>query len=205
MTDPHATPTVVRKVVVVFDICSSTAILEDLIRTENQIRWQTLLGYMKRHLWSLGAGSRFEMYKFMGDGWILLFPDASISGERFLEVLTSISVQYQRLFQEHVAEVLNAMPTSVGVTFGVDEGSLVQIIMNRKTEYVGRALNVAARLQSAIKALGETPAGTALVSSNAFGRLRFDAPSQLIECALANVAGGEHYRVRKLRIAHEAA
>jgi class 3 adenylate cyclase len=203
MTDPTATPIIVRKIVVIFDICCSTSILEDLIRTENQIRWQTVLDYLKRFLWKAGGRKTFQMYKFMGDGWILLF-DETLSGVKLIELLTDICKEYDRLFRAHVADVLAGMPPHIGVTFGVDEGSLVEIIMDGRKEYVGRALNVAARLQSAIKGFPTPPAGTLLISNNAFVRLGLDVPNESVECKLSNVAGGEHYRARRVSV-HAAA
>jgi hypothetical protein len=69
-SDPIST---VRRIVVAFDICSSTVILEELLRTENQRRWRNLLIGMKKALVREAAQMPFEIYKFVGDGWILLF------------------------------------------------------------------------------------------------------------------------------------
>jgi len=141
------------------------------------------------------------MYKFLGDGWILLFDDEEMSGERLIRFLKDLSAEYERLFRKFVADVLSNMPVHIGLTFGVDEGSLVAIVMNKQKEYVGRAINVAARLQSAVKNLEGPPQGTLLMSSNAFARLKMKIKSKLIECKLSNVAGGDQYRVRKIQIA----
>lgn len=182
------------------DICSSTLILEDLIRTENQVRWQTILGHLKRFLWAEGGNNTFQMYKFMGDGWILLFDEGSFSGKQLLDLMRKLCIEYDRLFYMYVVEVLSRMPNVTGLTFGVDEGSLVEIVMNRQKEYVGRALNVAARLQSAIKQFRDPPAGTLLISNNAFVHLRLQVVNVEVECKLANVTGGERYRARKILV-----
>jgi len=205
MTEPTATPTIVRRTVVIFDICSSTAILEDLVRTENVIRWQTVLGLLKRFLWTEGGNRSFQMYKFTGDGWILLFDDAHVDGDWLIALMKRRCVEYERLFNDNVVDVLSSMPSVIGITFGVDEGSLVEITMNKLREYVGRPLNVAARLQSAIKQFDAYPAGTALFSSNAFSRLKPRIASEPVECKLPNVLGGERYRVRKVVVDHPAA
>lgn len=203
MTDPAAKPTIVRKFVVIFDICSSTAILEDLIRTENHICWQSVLGHLKRFLWSQGLG-KAEMYKFLGDGWILLFNDDDLSGERLIGLLRALCAEYDRLFREHVVNVLSNIPPHIGLTFGVDEGSLVEIVMNQEKEYVGRALNVSARLQAATKNnRGPSPC-TLLISSNAYTRLRLAVKSELVECNLANVTGGARYRAHRIALNHAA-
>jgi hypothetical protein len=66
-TDPIAE---VQRHVVVFDICSSTIILEDLKQTDNLREWRNLLMRMQAHLFS--PERNFETYKFLGDGWIIL-------------------------------------------------------------------------------------------------------------------------------------
>jgi class 3 adenylate cyclase len=199
MTDPTATPKITRKLVVFFDISHSTAILEDLIRTENVVAWQNVLGQLKRFFWSEKVAKK-HMYKFLGDGWILLFDDNELTGDRVIELLQRLSSKYDELFNTHVAGVLSNMPSHVGLTFGIDEGSLVEIVMNNQREYVGRALNVAARLQTATKAMGEPAVGLLLISNNAFTRLKLKMNHQMVECDLANVVGGKKYRARKIRI-----
>jgi class 3 adenylate cyclase len=199
VTDPAAAPKIVRKLVVIFDIAYSTAILEDLVRTENLDAWQKVLGQLKRFFWSEKVGKR-HMYKFVGDGWILLFDDGELSGNRVLELLERLSAKYEELFNTHVASVLSNMPPAIGLTFGIDEGSLVEIVMNNQREYVGRALNVASRLQGATKSMKEPAPGLLLVSNNAFSRLKLDVKHDTVECDLANVVGGKRYRARKVRI-----
>jgi class 3 adenylate cyclase len=199
MTHPTATPKITRKLVVVFDISYSTAILEDLIRTENVVAWQNVLGQLKRFFWSEKVWKK-HMYKFLGDGWILLFEDDELTGERVIDLLERLSAKYDELFNAHVAGVLSNMPSHIGLTFGIDEGSLVEIVMNNQREYVGRALNVAARLQSATKAMGEPAPGLLLMSNNAYSRLKLKTKHEIVECDLANVVGGKKYRARKIRI-----
>jgi class 3 adenylate cyclase len=199
VTEPTAAPKIVRKLVVIFDIAYSTAILEDLIRTENLDAWQKVLGQLKRFFWSEKIG-RKQMYKFLGDGWILLFEDGELSGKQVLELLEKLSAKYEELFNLHVASVLSNMPPAIGLTFGIDEGSLVEIIMNNQREFVGRALNVAARLQGATKAMKEPAPGLLLISNNAFSRLELAVKHETVECDLANVVGGRRYRARKVRI-----
>ena len=201
MTRPSDIPVSVRKLVLLFDICSSTAILEDLIRTENQGTWQAVLTNLKRFMWQLRKDiAPFEMYKFLGDGWILLFEDEAVTGAQLIDIASRLCAEYDRLFRTHVATVLSVMPKHVGVTFGADEGSLVRIVMNEQKEYVGRAINVAARLQSAVKQQEGAPPGTLLITKNAFARLHLKRETELVQCKLANVTGGDAYQVHKLRV-----
>jgi len=192
----------VQKVVVFFDICSSTIILEDLLRTENQRRWRNLHIRLKQFLVSESRNTPFEIYKFLGDGWILLFNKGSVSGRELMELLNGICREYARLFHNGICEVLNGNEHRIGITFGVDAGSLVRIIMNQRAEYIGRALNVAARLQTAIKQKDKAPEGKLLISKNAFVSLRLSGikkyAGKLVERELRNISGGEHYQARKI-------
>jgi len=63
---------------VFFDICSSTTILEDLLRTDNQVRWRNLLILLKKFLSAEAKTQPFLLYKFIGDGWILLFDEEAV-------------------------------------------------------------------------------------------------------------------------------
>lgn len=195
-------PIVVRKTVVIFDICCSTAILEDLVRSENPIRWQWVLGELKRFLWLLKTDVPFTTYKFVGDGWILLFDDdAAPRASALAAFMVAIHRRYVELFDQRLRNVLTNLPANVGITFGVDEGSLFSLTIDGKPEYVGRAINVAARLQSAVKALGGQIPGTALLSINAYDRLGMNVESEEVECNLRNVLGGERYRARRIHLA----
>src|SRR4249920_921100 len=63
-----------RKLVVVFDICSSTTILEELKQTDCLGQWRNFLISLKECIESEGEMLGVHLYKFQGDGWILLFP-----------------------------------------------------------------------------------------------------------------------------------
>jgi class 3 adenylate cyclase len=194
----------VHRTVVAFDICSSTMILEDLLRTENQRRWRNLLISMKKQLVALIKATPFEIYKFVGDGWILLFDPKLTSGSRIMTVLEAISVNYHWSFHHGICDVLGITDHQIGLTFGIETGTLVKIIMNRNAEYIGRALNVAIRLQSSVKDCDKDPTDKLLISKNAYARLKLHrakaTTGTLVQCNLRNVAGGAHYQVRKITV-----
>lgn len=194
----------VSKIVVFFDICSSAALLEDLLRTENELRWRNLLIRLKRFLVKKQTETSFEIYKFLGDGWILLFDKDNITGVNLMELLKSVSIKYEQLFRQGIVEVLSGKNYSIGLTFGIDVGTLVKIVMNQRREYIGRALNVAARLQDAIKQKDQQPAGKLLISKNAFASLRLSNSERysgkVVDRELRNIFGGEQYQARKIVI-----
>jgi class 3 adenylate cyclase len=192
-----------RKVAVLFDICSSTTILEDLLRRENQRRWRNLIIHLKEFLVSESAGLKFLIYKFIGDGWVLLFDTEAIQGKQLVSFLARLDLQYQKLFRKDIEPVLGGSDYTIGISAGVDEGTLVRLIMNSGEEFIGRPLNVAARLQGAIKQKDDKPEGKALFSKNAFVRLKLGAAgvrSTLVNRELRNVTGGDHYQARKVSL-----
>ncbi|MGB6961572.1 MAG: hypothetical protein WA748_07755 [Candidatus Acidiferrum sp.] len=158
---------IVRRLVVVFDICSSTTILEDLKRTDHLTQWRDLLIAMKDRLQEAGHELGMELYKFIGDGWVLLFPD-SVAKDRLCNLLKKLSAWFQNQFEITISPLLSRQPSPVGLMFGVDSGELVRLNMDDRTEYIGRAINVAARLQSNTKALSGGPSYKALFSRNSF-------------------------------------
>jgi class 3 adenylate cyclase len=170
MTDTREEIKVVRKVVAVVDICSSTKILEDLLRTENQRYWRDLLIRLKDHLRNEVHTHGFELYKFLGDGWILLFDPGNIHGSlaHVIPVLSDLIKIYRREYRALVRKRLEAPPKIEGLTFGLDCGTLMRMRMNQQTEYVGRAINVASRLQGAVKDKDNQPQGKALLTNSVY-------------------------------------
>ena len=195
MTREHEAPEIVRKVVVVFDISSSTTILEDLKRSDNLPVWRDLLINLKEFLQEKTYLPEMEIYKFMGDGWILLFRPNIHSGVLFdfLKALTSF-VMFQFIA---VHRLLQKYPEPTGLTFGIDTGELIRLEMNGQVEYLGRAINVAARLQGEAKQFA-SPAmsNVALFSKASFNSLQpydFDIRAEIHTVNLRNISGGEQF------------
>ena len=94
MTREQDSPQIERKLVVTFDICSSTSIIEDLHKTENTIKWRDFLIWMKRYLEQKSEEYGFYIYKFTGDGWILLFDYDSL-GEDIVGFIEGFCHQFK--------------------------------------------------------------------------------------------------------------
>jgi len=203
MTPPSQKAQAVRKLVVFFDICSSTTILEDLLRTENQERWRNLHISIKKMLQNRSKILPFEIYKFLGDGWVLLF-DEGIECDALLELLSDICLEYDQCFHDGIFSVLESDDHRRGITMGIDIGTLVRFVMNGRPEYVGRPLNVAARLQAAVKDVEKKPEDKLLISKNAFDRLNLsnkeNFKSKLVRLSLRNIAGGSSYQARRINL-----
>jgi class 3 adenylate cyclase len=189
-----------EKVVVFFDICSSSTILEDLLETDNMKIFRNLMISIKDFLRTRGTQDEFILYKFIGDGWVILFPP-DVSGSALVNFLTRLSEVFSKAFQKRVIPVLQHIPKVVGLTFGVDKGPLTRITMNDQVEYIGRALNVAARLQGAIKDKDENPAYKVLISKHAFNGLHLSAQAHKVKEVtrkLRNIRNGQKMNLIKL-------
>lgn len=189
-----------KKVVVFFDICSSSRILEDLLATENMKSYRDLLLSIKNVLRNRRVRDEFIIYKFIGDGWILLFPH-DVSGSALIKFLTELSAYFRSAFQRKISPILETTPPIVGLTFGVDKGPLIKLTMNGKDEYIGRALNVASRLQSAIKDRDEKPAYKVLISKHAYKSLDISANMckvQKVKRKLRNIQNDQEVGLVKL-------
>jgi len=98
---------------------------------------------------------------------------------------------------------LQRIPKVVGLTFGVDKGKLIEIVMNDQTEYIGRALNVASRLQGAIKDKDKKPAYKVLFSRHTYEGLRINGQiykTQNVKRSLRNIHGGREMKFVKLAL-----
>jgi class 3 adenylate cyclase len=201
MTRENESLTVVRKLVVVFDISSSTTILEDLLRCERLDVWRNALIALKEVL--MDHPLSFEIYKFMGDGWILLFPEDTKKDDLF-EFLNQVKNCFLYEYQERVEPVMQANPQPIGLTFGIDSGVLIKMEMNEQPEYLGRAINVAARLQGQAKGFARDGfSNIALMSKASFNSLSpensdFRTREERVE--LRNITGGEHFQCFAIEI-----
>jgi class 3 adenylate cyclase len=196
---------VVKKIVVFFDICSSTAILEDLVRTENQKLWRDLILGLKNYLCIKQSSVGFELYKFQGDGWILFFDPCS-EGFDIFQFCEKLSYKFVSIYRRNIKDVLTVRIPVIGLTFGMDIGSCIRFKMNRKTEYMGRPLNIASRLRDAIGQRGGTPENKVLLSKNLYAT--FDDKEKIekeykvwgVKRKLKNISGGEEYHCVKVKL-----
>ncbi|KPQ43784.1 MAG: TPR repeat protein [Candidatus Methanoperedens nitroreducens] len=195
MTNDDEEMTIENKIVVSFDICSSSSIIEDLTLTNNLKALRNLLINMKEFMRKRPALD-FEVYKFTGDGWILLFPE-NIQGNGLMSFLILLSSFFKEELTSSIIPLLESPPEIMGLTFGIDGGKLIKIVMNENKEYIGRPLNIACRLQSAIKDKDDHPENKILVSKHVFNRylksLKGYNPEN-VSRTLRNIRGGERYQ-----------
>ena len=197
-----------EKIVVAFDICSSTTIIEDLSLTNNVARFLDLLDDVGQLLFEKKSDLKFEVYKFVGDGWILLFP-SDTSGQQLIRFLHLLALTFENRFREHLGSILEVSPRIRGLTFGVDVGTIHRAPLFAKNEYIGRALVVACRLQAAVKEHVEVPSNKVLVSRPFFQRylasvpdIQRHHPAETVR-RLRNIRNGEDFHCVMLSLPGE--
>jgi hypothetical protein len=193
-------------VVVAFDMCSSSNIIEDLGRTESLGNLDQLLKELHNWLRKNSTNNHFAIYKFTGDGWILLFLGNRIDPDSFLKFLVSLSEEYQSLLKKHIEPYLESVPENRGLTFGIETGHLRKIKLGDKIEFVGRALNVACRLQNAVRDSSSPADYKVLLSRRVFYKylapIANDTTLKFYNATrnLRNISGGERYRCKKFNL-----
>ncbi len=201
MTRTAEVLSVEERVVVVFDMCSSSQIVENLTVRDNLRVLRNSLIRLKKFLQNKSIAEGFEVYKFIGDGWILLYP----AGTRLVPLLNSLaqlSEFYQNEYRKRLLPALEIRPDQAGLKFGVDRGRLVRIVMMHKPEYVGRALNIAARLQAALSQIDPLPAYKVLIprpAYNQMGKSKYHKAEE-IKVPLKNIQGQTPFRCIKLAL-----
>jgi len=189
-----------QKYVLVFDFCSSTSIIEHLILEGPQEGWRNLLIDIKKFLREESAAHGFEIYKFIGDGWILLF-NTDFSPRELFSFLERLCNKYAIAYNKRIGKILPTQIDNIGITFGLEMGNLIRFVMFGRTEYIGRPLNIAARLQGAIRDKDPNPQGKMLMSKLVYSKVRRYIPKDYkvwkVTRELRNVFGGEKYHAIK--------
>ena len=191
-----------ESIVVAFDMCSSSTIMEQLLLAGNMSCLTEFLTEIKRHLAAEQKLLRFDPYKFTGDGWILLFPPVT-DGVALADFLQRLCRFYRDEFKRRVRPYLDTVPKLIGLSFGIDCGWLSRMKRYGQPEYIGRPINIACRLQGAVKDKGGSPAYKALVTYAAYHKY-FAQLSQLkaihAKRILRNINDEKPFRCRKITL-----
>jgi class 3 adenylate cyclase len=185
-----------KKYILVFDICSSTKIVEQLMFDKHQEGWRNLLidimEFLKKERDAIG----FEIYKFIGDGWILLF-GADLSPSKIFDFVDRLCDKYDVAYSERIDKILSTHIDRIGITFGLEIGDIIRFMMLEQPEYIGKPLIMAARLQGALKDKDANPQGKLLMSKSVYKEVRNHIPKThkvwKVGRTLRNVSGGAKY------------
>jgi class 3 adenylate cyclase len=110
---------------------------------------------------------------------------------------------FKKQFADGVYDLLDSPPEVTGVRFGLDRGDLVRIVMLRNPEYIGRPINVACRLQSAIKDKDRRPQYKALMTKHLYSRMKNDLSKsncKEVNRTLRNINGDKAVRCVKFNL-----
>ena len=158
--------------VVVFDVCSSSVILEDLQQSGFQNRYGLLIDAIWTYLQGESKSRNFQVYKFLGDGFILLFSEHQTADDLmlFLVYLTFYCNAVINTFRRKYLDITE-LPRS-GITIGVSHGEVFRLDSKniKKIEFFGRPINMASRFQSSLDRPEQ--ANTVLVSREFFNSLQ---------------------------------
>jgi hypothetical protein len=191
-----------ESIVVAFDMCSSSTIMEQLLRARDMSCLTEFLTAIKRHLAAEQKLLEFDPYKFTGDGWILLFSPVTdgVALAAFLERLCRF---YRDEFKRRVRPYLGNVPKLIGLSFGIDCGWLSHMTMYGQPEYIGRPIVVACRLQGAVKDKGGSPAYKALVTYAAYRKYFAQLPLPRVvrvKRTLHNINDGTPFGCKKITL-----
>jgi hypothetical protein len=105
----------VTKIACFFDIASSSTVLEELKINDSLDNWANLLLDLEGFLTRNTNYYKYEIYKFLGDGWILLF-DCSQNGESLVDYLRTIHNHYMQMYNKLIKPVLSRSVSLAGIT-----------------------------------------------------------------------------------------
>ena len=189
-----------KHTVMQFDICSSSTIIQELIVSENTEAWRNLLLWIERYLIRAEARFHFHTYKFVGDGWILFFDFDP--GSNPLSFAKEFSRKFSAKIEQLTHEFLDDPPEILGLTFGVDRGTLVRLNIMRQEEWIGWAINVAARLEKARNG-DKTPQYKMLITKSVYKDLKkyiVDFPAKHVTRRLKNISRTKTFRCVSVRV-----
>jgi len=132
--------------IVYFDISSSSTIMEALQTSNKVSAWRILIIRIRKLLIDMTEAGRIEVYKFLGDGWII-FIKHGYTGEYIMDILAEIAFKFKLEYYNLIYHILEKEIPYQGMTFGIVFDKIYGIKMDGREEWIGRPLNVASRLQ----------------------------------------------------------
>ena len=137
----------------VFDICSSTKMIENLNEEDEVDKYNILIFGFDQFLNIKKDKYCYEIYKFLGDGYILLF-DAKLDFEELLMFTLELTFFSEDILKWFIENYISKVQLSrIGITMAVTKGFLYPFRRNEdiNLEYIGLPITLACRLQSTLK------------------------------------------------------
>ncbi len=140
-----------ERAVFVFDLCSSTTILEELVVSNQVDEYNRLIFSIHQFLDDRRGRFHFVIYKYVGDGFILLF-DRDTLIDHILVFAWELAAFAEKSIESFLDECIAALELPrTGITMGLDTGIVNTFMMGSGTqEYTGRPINLSTRLQTSL-------------------------------------------------------
>jgi hypothetical protein len=136
-----------EKTIFVFDVCSSTTIVEDLHRTGSIKRYNEMIEGINEFLKKKSESLPINIYKFIGDGFVLI-----ISEEIEIEEVLKFAKELIEVCNRKISKIIEFLECEDiprrGITIGLDKGIIHHFELNTNSEFIGRSITLACRLQS---------------------------------------------------------
>lgn len=133
--------------VLVTDICCSTIMIETLVSNGQENEYKDLIDSYQKEI-TKQASVGIEIYKFLGDGFIILFKQET-DANSIIEFIQNLTTNMNEIIKRFIHNFIDRDIESIGLSFGLSYGPIHRLeIPGFKTEYFGRPINLAARFQS---------------------------------------------------------
>lgn len=139
-----------KKGILIFDICSSTEILETLVNSGHENEYINLIRKMDDCLKILSQFFSFTNYKFLGDGFILVINSEIIKTEDVIYLSYIINKIGNYLLNDITDNYVQISLKRKGFTFGYDIGDVSDFHVANKLEFAGKPINLSSRLQGSL-------------------------------------------------------
>ena len=127
-------------------------------------------------------------------------------GMEIFQFFEDLSDKFASYYRRHIRNVLNIRIPAVGLKFGMDIGTCIQVQMNQQQEYIGRPLNVATRLQDAIRQRDKKPENKVLLPKSLYATFKDRRTIERkykvwsVPRNLKNISEGEGFRCVKVEL-----
>lgn len=185
-----------ERIVLVFDICSSTSLIEDLHRTVSVHKLKLLIDEISTFLEKNKDIFHYEIYKFLGDGFILIF-ESEYQIDSVLEFSLALTYDCNHNIEQFIIDNIENESgiKRKGITIGIDKGNIEDILILGHNEYVGRPINYASRLQGSLDK--EEHTNKALISLKLYREImndKFKIISSKTNRSFKNIAGNDQMK-----------
>lgn len=140
-----------KKLVAFTDVCSSSVIVEGLSERSRIPEWKEHLNKILHGIRQRQSDLNFEIYKFLGDGWVLLFEPGVSNKLEIMNFFRNLCEIHRTNFEDNISDYMDGVIPNIGLSFGLYFGNIYPVEINEQQEYVGESLNIASRFQGSIR------------------------------------------------------